>query len=59
MFSEDLKNERKLAELTQKEAAQVLDVPLKTLQAWEQGVRTPPAYLRKMILDQLNRKTVL
>lgn len=58
-FAEEVKDKRKLASMTQRDAAELLSVPLKTLQAWEQGVRTPPAYLRKMILDQLNNKTAL
>ena len=39
---------------TQREAAEYLEVPIKTLQKWEQGDRTPPLWAQKMVVEKLN-----
>lgn len=38
---------------TQKEFANYFEIPLNTLLNWEQGKRTPPTYLVKLIEDKL------
>lgn len=35
--------------LSQKEFAEYFDIPFRTLQEWEQGRRTPPDYILKMM----------
>lgn len=36
--------------LTQKAFARLLGVPLRTLESWKAGVRTPPVYVQKAVL---------
>lgn len=42
--------------LTMKELAEETGVPYRSLQNWESEERTPPPYVEKMILRQLERK---
>lgn len=52
----DLRAARMAASLTQKRAAALIGVPLRTYQNWEYGVRTPPPYILKMALEILKKK---
>ena len=40
--------------MTQKEFAEYFNIPLKTLQKWEQGERTPPRYVTELIKYKVN-----
>ena len=40
---------RKSTELSQSKFARHLEIPVSTLQHWEQGFRTPPDYVVKLI----------
>ncbi len=42
--------------LTMKELAEETGVPYRSLQNWESEERTPPPYVEKMILRELERK---
>jgi DNA-binding transcriptional regulator YiaG len=52
-FSEQLYEARKKSGLTQQNVQVFIGVPVSTLQDWESGRRTPPAYVRKLIIEQL------
>ena len=40
---------RKMTNMSQRKFAEYIGVPLSTLQHWEQGYRTPPEYVVKLI----------
>ena len=42
-----IKEARYLSGLTQKEVSVLLEIPLRTLENWESGVRVPPVYVEK------------
>ena len=42
--------------MTQKEFAEYFNIPLKTLQKWEQGERTPPQYVVELIEYKINKE---
>ena len=44
-----MKEFRKRTGLSQKQFSEYFDIPIRTLQDWEQGRRTPPDYILKMI----------
>ncbi len=43
-----IKEARYLSGLTQKEVSVLLEIPLRTLENWESGVRVPPVYVEKI-----------
>lgn len=49
MVSMGIKEIRNNLNLTQKEFAKNFQIPLRTLQGWEQGLRNPPTYVIFMI----------
>jgi len=49
-----LKKARGKLGLTQGKAADLLGVPLRTYQNWEQGHRSAPSWARKMILEKMD-----
>lgn len=57
-FSERLKAARAAAGTSQREAAEILDISVRTLQNWEIDSRTPPPYVQKMVLDTLSRPPI-
>lgn len=44
---------RRAAGLTQAQLAELLGVPYRTIQSWELGVRKPPEYVERLILEKL------
>ena len=42
--------------MTQKEFAEYFNVPIKTLQKWEQGDRTPPEYITELIEYKIDKE---
>lgn len=52
-FAEKLKAARKAAELTQQGMADQMLIPKRTIQDWEAGVRTPPPYVQRFVLNEL------
>ena len=48
-----IKEARYLSGLTQKEVSVLLEIPLRTLENWESGVRAPPVYVEKLIVEKL------
>lgn len=57
-----IKAERIRQGLTQEQLSKMTDIPVRTIQNWESGIRKCPSYVEKMILDKLNQpdyKTIL
>lgn len=52
-----LKTLRKERNMTQKQFAEWLEIPLITFTQWEQGTRTPPKYVIKLIQFKCNNST--
>ena len=52
-FAEKLKQARKAAGLSQQGMADRTLIPRRTLQDWEQGLRTPPPYVQRFVLNEL------
>lgn len=50
-----IKEARKAAKLTQRQMSEAFDIPLRTIEDWETGKRTPPAYVEKLIVEKLER----
>lgn len=44
-----MKDFRSQTGMSQSKFAEYFDIPLRTLQEWEQGKRTPPDYILKMM----------
>lgn len=52
-FKNDLKNIRSEANWTLVETSKKTGVPLRTLENWEAGTRTPPDYIARLILEKI------
>lgn len=50
-----IKEARLLAGLTQQQMSDLFEIPKRTIENWEAGDRTPPAYVEKLIIDKLLR----
>ena len=48
-----IKEAREEAGLTQKEVFQILEIPVRTQQNWESGLRICPIYVEKLIVEKL------
>lgn len=51
----NVKEFRLAHKMTQKQFAEYFEIPLKTVQSWEQGARKPPEYLFKLMVKYLER----
>ena len=51
----ELKDARIAAGMTQQEMSDKLDIPKRTIENWESGQRTPPEYVKKLVLRELER----
>lgn len=45
----DIKELRKLTGLSQTAFGEKYDIPMRTIQNWEKGVRIPPSYVIKLL----------
>lgn len=45
----DIKELRKLTGLSQTAFGEKYDIPMRTIQNWEKGVRVPPTYVVKLL----------
>lgn len=52
-FAESLKTARKNTGLTQQSMADRMLIPFRTIQQWEGGQRTPPPYVQRFVLNEL------
>lgn len=53
-FSELIKEARKKAGLTQQAMSDRTLIPKRTIEDWEGGRRTPPPYVQRFVLNELN-----
>jgi DNA-binding transcriptional regulator YiaG len=51
----DLKAARAAKGLSQARASELLDIPKSTWEQWESGLRTPPAYVLRLVIHELER----
>lgn len=49
-----IRSARLAAGLSQKEMSELLRIPKNTITGWEQGRRTPPEYVERLIIEKLN-----
>lgn len=49
----NLKEARKLAGLTQKGMSEQLGIPKRTIEDWERGISTPPKYVEQLVIEKL------
>ena len=54
-FSERLKHVRNAAGLSQQGMADRMLIPKRTIEKWETGERTPPAYVQRFVLNELEQ----
>lgn len=54
-----IKDLRSKTELSQSKFSALTEIPLQTIQGWEQGLRVPPKYVVDMLEDSLKLKGVL
>lgn len=54
-----IKELRQQIGLSQTAFAKYFDIPLRTVQDWEQGRRTPPEYLIQLMLYKLTNENIL
>jgi DNA-binding transcriptional regulator YiaG len=50
-----IKDARLHALLTQRQVAELLGIPLRTIENWEGGKSTPPPYVERLIINELAR----
>lgn len=50
-----IKDARLHAMLTQRQVAELLGIPLRTIENWEGGKNTPPPYVERLIINELAR----
>lgn len=49
----EFKEARMEAGLTQQQMADLMEIPLRTIQDWERERRSPPPYVRRFVLNEL------
>lgn len=49
----DIKAARKRLGMTQQQLADSLGIPKRTIENWEGGVRTPPEWAMKLVLEKM------
>lgn len=52
-FAEKLKDARAITGLTQQGIAEKMLIPRRTIEDWESGRRTPPPYVQRFVLNEL------
>jgi cytoskeletal protein RodZ len=52
-FAEALRQARAAVGITQQAMADRTLIPKRTIEAWETGVRTPPPYVQRFVLNEL------
>ena len=51
----NIKEAREQSGLSRAEMSRLFEIPLRTLEDWEAGKRTPPPYVEKLIIEKLHR----
>lgn len=52
-FAEKLKAARGAAGLSQQAMSERMEIPKRTIEEWEGGRRTPPLYVQRFVLNEL------
>ncbi len=50
-----IKDARLAAGLTQAKMSELLEIPKRTIESWEEGSRSCPLYVQKLIINELKR----
>lgn len=50
-----IREARLSAGLTQQRMSKVFEIPKRTIENWEAGIRKPPAYVEKLVIRELGR----
>lgn len=50
-----IKEARERAGLSRAEMSRLFEIPVRTLEEWDAGRRTPPPYVEKLIVEKLER----
>ncbi len=50
-----IREARLSAGLTQQRMSEVFEIPKRTIENWEAGIRKPPAYVEKLVIRELGR----
>lgn len=53
MSAKNIRDARKAAGLTQQQMSDLLGIPKRTIESWEAGVRVPPEWAEKLVLEKL------
>jgi len=46
---------RRQAGLTQSKMSELMDIPKRTIENWESGKSVPPPYVKRLVINELNR----
>lgn len=49
----NIKEAREAAGLSRAEMSRLFEIPVRTLEEWDAGRRTPPPYVEKLIIEKL------
>lgn len=52
---DDVRAARISAGLTQKAMAEYFEIPIRTVSDWERGLRNPPVWVCKLLIDAIGR----
>ena len=50
-----IKEAREQAGLSRAAMSRIFEIPVRTLEEWDAGRRTPPPYVEKLIIEKLQR----
>lgn len=50
-----IREARKAAGLSQRRMAEMMGIPRRTIENWESGVNTPPEYVERLVVQELER----
>ena len=50
-----IKEAREQAGISRGEMSRLFEIPVRTLEEWDAGRRTPPPYVEKLIIEKLQR----
>lgn len=55
----DITEMRSYAGLSRADFSRKYGIPLRTLESWEAGVRTPPAYVRRLLEESIRKSDII
>ncbi len=54
-YKDEIKELRVSMGLSQQKLSDLLEIPLRTIEAWERGLRVPPDYVQRLVLKEMRR----